>query len=59
MTLDEELDRFFAVRDRDDMQPTIDAPLTILAEHPASARVLHEVGGTYDTAGKEQTARSF
>ena len=59
MTLDEELDRIFTIRDRDDMQPTIDALLPILAKHPADARVLFEVGGAYDTAGQEQTARSF
>ena len=59
MTLDEELDRIFTVRDRDQMQPTIDALLPILAEHPADARVLYEVGGAYDTAGQEPTARSF
>ena len=59
MTLDEELDQIFAVRDRDDMQPTIDALLVILANLPADARVLYEVGGAYDTAGQEQTARSF
>ncbi|TFD70908.1 tetratricopeptide repeat protein [Cryobacterium gelidum] len=59
MTLDEELDRIFTVRDRNNIQPTIDALLPILAEHPADARVLYEVGGAYDTAGKEQTARSF
>jgi len=59
MTLDEELDRIFDVRDRDDIQPTIDALLPILAEHPADARVLYEVGGAYDTAGQELTARSF
>ena len=59
MTLDEKLDQIFDVRDRDDMQPTIDALLLILAEHPAVARVLYEVGGAYDTAGQELTARSF
>ena len=59
MTLDEELDRISTIRDRNDMQPLIDALLTILAEHPADARVLYEVGGAYDTAGQEQTARSF
>ncbi|WP_104125745.1 tetratricopeptide repeat protein [Cryobacterium sp. Y57] len=59
MTLDEELDRIFTVRDRNHMQPAIDALLPILAEHPADARVLYAVGGAYDTAGKEQTARSF
>ena len=59
MALDEELDRIFAVRDRNNMQSTIDALLPILEEHPADARVLYEVGGAYDTAGKEQAARSF
>ena len=59
MTLDEELDRISTIRDRNDMQPLIDALLTILAEHPAGARVLYGVGGAYDTAGQEQTARSF
>ena len=59
MTLDEELDRIFAVRDRNNMQSTIDVLLPILEEHPADARVLYEVGGAYDTAGKEQAARSF
>lgn len=38
---------------------TIDALLPILAEYPADARVLYEVGGAYDTAGREQTAGSF
>jgi len=41
------------------MQPTIDALLLILAEHPADARVLYEVGAACDTAGQELTARSF
>ncbi|MFF5791401.1 tetratricopeptide repeat protein [Paeniglutamicibacter sp. NPDC012692] len=59
MTLNEELDRIFASRDRDNMQPTIDALLPILEEHPSNARVLYEVGGAYDTAGMEQTAGSF
>ena len=41
------------------MQPTIDALLPVLAEHPSNARVLYEVGGAYDTAGMEETAGSF
>ena len=41
------------------MQPTIDALLPILAAHPDHARVLYEVGGAYDTAGNEATARGF
>jgi tetratricopeptide (TPR) repeat protein len=59
MTLDDELDRIFAARDRDNMQPTIDALLPLYASHPENARVLYEVGGAYDTAGQEETARGF
>ena len=59
MTLDEELDRLFNVRDRSNMQPTIDALLPIHASHPKNARVLYEVGGAYDTAGQEATAQGF
>jgi tetratricopeptide (TPR) repeat protein len=59
MTLDEELDRIFAGRNRNDIQPTIDALLPLYASHPESARVLYEVGGAYDTAGEEGIARGF
>ncbi|MFB2554117.1 tetratricopeptide repeat protein [Herbiconiux liangxiaofengii] len=57
--LDDELDRLFAERDRDDMQPTIDALLPLAEQHPQHARVLYEVGGAYDTAGDEATALGF
>jgi tetratricopeptide (TPR) repeat protein len=59
MTLDDQLDRIFVERDRDDMQPTIEALLPLLASHPGNARVLYEVAGAYDTAGREELARSF
>lgn len=59
MTLDDELDRIFATRDRANMQPTIDALLPLIASNPRNARVLYEVGGAYDTAGQEETARGF
>lgn len=59
MTLNVELDRIFAARDRDNMQPTIDALLQLHAAHPRNARVLYEVGGAYDTAGQEETAQEF
>ncbi|MFC3301076.1 hypothetical protein ACFOD8_15785 [Arthrobacter agilis] len=59
MPLDEELDRIFAERDRDDMQPTINALLPLYASHPENARVLYEIGGAYDTAGQEDIARRF
>ena len=49
----------FAARDRSDMQPTIDAFLAVLAEHPDEPEVLYEVGGAYDTAGQEETAAGY
>jgi tetratricopeptide (TPR) repeat protein len=54
--LDDELDRIFAARDRDDMAPTIAALLPLAERHPDDARVLYELGGAYDTAGEEATA---
>ncbi|OUM42652.1 tetratricopeptide repeat protein [Arthrobacter sedimenti] len=59
MTLGDELDLIFERRDRDNMQPTIDALLPYYASHPENARVLYEVGGAYDTAGQEDIARAF
>ncbi|MDJ0336406.1 tetratricopeptide repeat protein [Salinibacterium sp. G-O1] len=59
MNVDDELDRIFAARDRENMQPTIEALLRIYASHPQIARVLYEVGGAYDTAGQEETAQGF
>lgn len=51
--------QIFERRDRADMQPTIDAFLALLAEHPGQPEVLYEVGGSYDTAGEEQTALGY
>jgi tetratricopeptide (TPR) repeat protein len=59
MTLNDELDVIVERRDRDNMQPTIDALLPLYAAHPENARVLYEVGGAYDTAGQEDIARGF
>ena len=59
MTLDDELDRIFATRDRNNMQPSIDALLRRYASHPENARVLYEVGGAYDTDGQEEVARGY
>lgn len=59
MTLDDELDRIFAARDRSNMQPTIDALLPLFASNPKNARLLYEVAGAYDTDGQEEVARSF
>lgn len=57
--LDAEMDRIFAARDRSRMRPTIDAFERLLGEHPGNPRLLYEVGGSYDTAGEEQTAVGF
>jgi tetratricopeptide (TPR) repeat protein len=57
--LEQRLRDIFENRDRDDMGPTIDAFLRVLAEHPDSAVVLYDVGGSYDTAGEEETALGY
>ena len=49
----------FGRRDREHMQPTIDAFLALLAEHPNQPEVLYEVGGAYDTDGQEQEALGY
>lgn len=59
MTINDELDRIFAARDRNNMQPTIDALLPLHASHSENARVLYEVGGAYDTAGQKEAAHGF
>lgn len=53
------LREIFDARDRENMQPTIDAFLAVLAEHPDDAAVLYDVGGSYDTAGQEETALGY
>lgn len=57
--LSDTIRRIFEARDRADMQPTIDAFLALLDEHPGDAEVLYEVGGSYDTAGEEATALGY
>jgi len=57
--LEERLREIFERRDREAMQPTIDAFLQVLAEHPDNAAVLYEVAGSYDTAGEEETALGY
>ncbi|WP_267902730.1 tetratricopeptide repeat protein [Leifsonia sp. AG29] len=55
----ERLRAIFDARDRERMQPTIDAFLAVLADHPDDPHVLYEVGGSYDTAGEEETAAGY
>ena len=57
--LERQLREIFDARDRENMQPTIEAFLAVLAEHPDDAAVLYEVGGSYDTAGEEETALGY
>jgi tetratricopeptide (TPR) repeat protein len=46
-------------RDRDDMAPTIAYFRGLLDEHPGHPVLTYEVGGAYDTAGEEATARGY
>ena len=57
--LEDTIAEIFGLRDREDMQPTIEAFLGLLAEHPGQPHVLYEVGGSYDTAGDEATAAGY
>ncbi|WP_426515550.1 tetratricopeptide repeat protein [Diaminobutyricibacter sp. McL0618] len=53
------LREIFDARDRENMQPTIEAFLAVLKEHPGDGIVLYDVGGSYDTAGEEETALGY
>ncbi|SIS20358.1 tetratricopeptide repeat protein [Williamsia sterculiae] len=57
--LEHTLDDIVAARDRDDMQPTVDALERQLRLHPDNARVNYEMGGAHDTAGAEELALGF
>ena len=57
--LEATLREIFDRRDRANMQPTIDEFLAVLAAHPGDPYVLYEVGGSYDTAGEEETALGY
>ncbi len=46
-------------RDRANMAPTIAYFEALLAEHPDHPVLVYEVGGAYDSAGQEQTARGY
>lgn len=54
-----EIERGFAARDRNDMGPTIAYFEELLTRHPGNAHVLYEVGGSYDTAGREDEAVAY
>lgn len=57
--LESTIAEIFGRRDREHMHPTIEAFLALLAEHPGQPEVLYEVGGSYDTAGEEETALGY
>ena len=57
--LDEAIHLGYAQRDRADMAPTIAYFEALLAEHPDHPVLVYEVGGAYDTAGQEDTARGY
>jgi tetratricopeptide (TPR) repeat protein len=54
--LEAEIAAVYAARDRDDMQPTVDAFEAMLAADPGNPRLVYEVAGAYDTAGDEARA---
>ncbi len=58
-SLEDRLETIFSARDRENMQPTIDAFLAVLAEHPDHPEVLYQVGGAYDTDGQESVAEGY
>jgi tetratricopeptide (TPR) repeat protein len=53
------IDRGLALKDRANMQPSIDYFAALLQEYPGNPYVLYEVGGAYDTAGEEVRARTY
>ena len=53
------IERGYAVRDRANMQPTIDYFTALLERDPEHPVLLYEVGGAYDTAGQEELASAF
>ncbi|SNY44954.1 tetratricopeptide repeat protein [Paractinoplanes atraurantiacus] len=57
--LAEAVQRGYDRRDRENMAPTIAYFQALLAEHPEHPVLVYEVGGAYDTAGEEQTARGY
>ena len=57
--LESTIAEIFGRRDREHMQPTIEAFLALLAGNPGQPEVLYEVGGSYDTAGEEETALGY
>jgi tetratricopeptide (TPR) repeat protein len=57
--LDEAIRRGYEQRDRDDMAPTIAYFTALLDAYPDHPVVVYEVGGAYDTAGEEETARGY
>ncbi|XVU30285.1 tetratricopeptide repeat protein [Actinoplanes sp. CA-054009] len=57
--LAEAIDRGYQQRDRQNMAPTIAYFQALLAANPEHPVLLYEVGGAYDTAGEEQTARGY
>jgi tetratricopeptide (TPR) repeat protein len=57
--LEEAIRLGYEQRDRSNMAPTIAYFEALLAAHPDNAVLVYEVGGAYDTAGQEATARGY
>ena len=57
--LEDAIRQGYEQRDRQNMAPTIAYFRKLLAAHPDNAVLMYEVGGAYDTAGEEETARGY
>ncbi|MEU3464483.1 tetratricopeptide repeat protein [Streptomyces sp. NPDC006733] len=57
--LAEAIQRGYDQRDRANMAPTIAYFQALLAEQPDHPVLVYEVGGAYDSAGLEETARGY
>lgn len=53
------IERGLELKDRSNMQPSIDYFSALLEDWPGNADVLYEVGGAHDTAGDEARARRY
>jgi tetratricopeptide (TPR) repeat protein len=57
--LEAAIGRGLELKDRSNMQPSIDYFTALLREYPGNPYVLYEIGGAYDTAGDAERARSY
>jgi tetratricopeptide (TPR) repeat protein len=57
MELEEAVAAIYSSRNRNRMQPTIEAFRQLVSQHPHEAQLVYELAGAFDTAGEEAAAR--